>query len=131
MFDKLIGRGWAFPPELDAQGRIALVGNETEIEQSLRIILTTYIGERVMRPTFGCQLNELIFMPNNLDTATRAREYVEKAIGMWEPRVDVTEVRVRPNPNRENELLIEIDYLIKHTRDTRSLVHPFYLIPGE
>lgn len=131
MSDKLIGSGWAFPPDLDAQGRVALVSNEVEVEQSVRIILTTNIGERVMRPTFGCRLRELVFMPNNLDTATRAREYIEEALGMWEPRIDVGEIRVRPNPHRENELLIEIDYIIKNTRDTRTLVYPFYLIPGE
>lgn len=131
MSDKLIGKGWAFPPQVDAQGHIALVGQETELEQSIRIILGTAPGERVMRPTFGCRLHELVFMPNNMDTAIRAQEYVDEALGMWEPRVEVQRVEVRPNPHRENELLIEIDYLIKTTRDARSLVYPFYLIPGE
>lgn len=131
MSDKLIGKGWAFPPQVDAQGHIALVGNDTELEQSIRIILATQPGERVMRPTFGCRLYELVFMPNNMDTAVRAQEYVDEALGMWEPRIKVQRVAVRPNPYRENELLIEIDYLIKNTRDARSLVHPFYLIPGE
>ena len=131
MSDKLIGKGWAFPPQVDAQGHIALVSNDTELEQSIRIILATQPGERVMRPTFGCRLHELVFMPNNMDTAIRAQEYVDEALGMWEPRVEVQRVEVRPNPHRDNELLIEIDYLIKNTRDARSLVYPFYLIPGE
>ena len=57
----IIGRGWAFPPRLDHRGHIALVGDATEIEQAIRIILNTAPGQRVMRPEFGCRLNELVF----------------------------------------------------------------------
>ena len=70
-------------------------------------------------------------MPNNSHTAVLARRYVEEALGMWEPRVNVTDVRTRPDPDNAARLLIEIEYEIKATHDRRSLVHPFYLIPGE
>ena len=84
-----------------------------------------------MRTTFGCRLHELIFMPNNLDTAILARRYVEEALGMWEPRIDVISVNVKPHEVLESSLLIEIEYEIRKTRDRRTLVYPFYLIPEE
>jgi len=125
------GRGWAFPPKIDAQGGLALTDERSEIEQSIRIILTTTPGQRVMRPTFGCRLRELVFSPNNSATAALARRFVEEALGMWEPRIVVKGVEARADETNPHCMVIEITYQVKATHDRRSLVHPFYLIPEE
>jgi len=127
----IIGSGWAFPPTTSAQGGIALTNETSELDQAILIILATPPGQRVMRTTFGCRLHELVFAPNDSNTAAQARRFVEDALGMWEPRIRVTEVRVGPDPGAANRLLIEIEYQVKATHDRRSLVHPFYLIPEE
>ncbi|HHE72823.1 MAG TPA: phage baseplate protein, partial [Chloroflexi bacterium] len=88
-------------------------------------------GERVMRPTFGCRLQDLVFAPNNSQTAAQARRYVEEALGMWEPRINLVKVDVQQDPDAANCLVIRIQYEIKTTHDRRSLVYPFYLIPEE
>ena len=131
MTNPIIGSGWTFPPRIDAQGGISLTNEFSELEQAIQIILSTSPGQRVMRPTFGCRLQELVFAPNNSQTAAQARRYVEEALGMWEPRIRVVDVRVGPDPNSASRLLIEIEYQVKATHDKRSLVHPFYLIPEE
>lgn len=131
MANEIIGRGWAFPPNIGPQGRLALTNERNEIDQAIRIILSTSPGQRVMRPTFGCRLHELIFAPNNSQTAARARRYVEEALRMWEPRIDVTRVDVQPDPEDTSRLLIEIEHEVKATHDRRSLVYPFYLTPEE
>lgn len=131
MTNDIIGSGWTFPPGVDAQGGIALTNDRSEIDQAIMIILTTSPGQRVMRPTFGCRLQELVFMPNNSQTAAQARRLVEEALGMWEPRIRVVTVDVGPDPNEASRLLIEIQYEVKSTHDRRSLVYPFYLIPEE
>jgi phage baseplate assembly protein W len=131
MTNDIVGSGWTFPPSIDAQGGIALTNEISELEQSIIIILTTSPGQRVMRPTFGCRLHELIFAPNNSQTAARAQRFVEDALRMWEPRMTVVEVEARPDPDNAQNLLITIQYEVKATHDRRSLVHPFYLIPKE
>ena len=131
MTNPIIGSGWTFPPRIDAQGGISLTNEFSELEQAIQIILSTSPGQRVMRPTFGCRLQELVFAPNNSQTAAQARRYVEEALCMWEPRIRVNDVRVGPDPNSTSRLLIEIEYQVKATHDKRSLVHPFYLIPEE
>jgi phage baseplate assembly protein W len=131
MAEDFVGRGWAFPPRIDAQGGLALTSEISEIEQAIGIILTTSPGQRVMRPTFGSRLHELVFAPNNVETAARARRFVEQALGRWEPRIRVIEIETGPDPDADNRLLISIEYEIKATHDRRSLVHPFYLIPEE
>lgn len=127
----IVGRGWAFPPKIGPQGGLALTTDRNEVRQAIEIILRTAPGQRVMRPTFGCRLHELIFAPNNTHTAALARRYVEEALGMWEPRINVISVETRPDSDNAACLLIEIEYEIKATHDRRSLVHPFYLLPEE
>lgn len=131
MPEEIIGRGWAFPLHVNAQGGIALTHEREEIDQAIHIILSTSPGERVMRPTFGCRLQELVFAPNNSQTAAQARRYVEEALGMWEPRINLLQVDVQQDRDTANCLVIYIQYEIKATHDRRSLVYPFYLIPEE
>jgi phage baseplate assembly protein W len=127
----VVGSGWAFPPTVDARGRIALARQERDVEEAIRMILLTPIGQRVMRPEFGCRIHDLIFAPNEATTTGLARYYVQDALEMWEPRIDVTEVLVAPDPLNTGRLLIDIRYVIKSTHDERALVFPFYRIPGE
>lgn len=131
MSNDIVGRGWAFPPRINAQGGLALTSEFNELDQAIRIVLGTAPGQRVMRPNFGCRLHELVFAPNNSQTAARARRYVQEAIGMWEPRVRTLQVDVRPDPEDPACLLIQVEYEVKATHDRRSLVYPFYLIPEE
>ena len=128
---EIVGCGWTFPPQIDAQGGLSLTSERNELEQSIQIILRTIPGQRVMRPAFGCRLYELIFAPNNSHTAAQARRFVEEALGMWEPRINLTLVEVHAVDGGSNRLIINVDYEVKATHDQRSLVYPFYLIPEE
>lgn len=138
----LLGRGWRLPlnlethqkaptllPDLNFQQQIImLTDEENEIEQAIRIIMLTAPGERVMRPEFGCRIHELVFEPNSRATAVQAERYIAEALGRWEPRITVTQVEAKPQASHLN---VRIAYTIKTTDDERSLVYPFYLIPGE
>jgi phage baseplate assembly protein W len=126
-----IGRGWKFPPGLNSRGGIALVSDEEKVAQSIALILNTPIGQRVMRPTFGSRLHELIFAPANPETFGLAEMYVQDALNFWEPRIQVLDVNAGTDPAQPGVLLIRIRYSIKATHDERSLVYPFYQIPGE
>ncbi|MCC6960479.1 MAG: GPW/gp25 family protein [Dehalococcoidia bacterium] len=126
----LIGRGWSFPLGVDTTGGLKLSQDQPEIEESITIILGTSPGERVMRPTFGCRIHELVFSPNTAETVGLARRYVEEALGMWEPRIDVNEVVVTLDAAEaeRGRMNIGVRYTVRGTKDARSLVYPFYLI---
>jgi phage baseplate assembly protein W len=129
----LIGKGWAFPVGVDGRGGIALAVDATDIDQALVTILSTGLGQRVMRPDFGCKIHDLAFAPINAQTLGLVQRYVEEAVGWWEPRVDLVDVQVTTDPSMraEGKLLIHIRYQVKATQDERSLVYPFYLIGEE
>ncbi len=129
----LIGRGWRFPVSVDATGGIAISSHAQEIEEAIAIIIGTSPGERVMRPTFGCRIHELVFAPNNAETVGLARRYVEEALGMWEPRITVEHIDVATDYSDPEavRLNITVTYTIRSTKDRRSLIYPFYLIEPE
>lgn len=128
-----LGVGWAFPVQLDARRRFALARHERDIEEAILMILLTPKGQRVMRPEFGCSIHDLIFAPNDDTTIGLADYYVREALAFWEPRITVTDVIINDDPavNDGSRLLIDVRYEIKATHDRRSLVFPFYRIPGE
>ena|ERR1044071_2397757 len=122
-----LGNGLSFPLRTDARGQIVLVTGSEDIDQSISIILRTRPGERVMRPTFGCRANELLFEPRSAATVSLLQNYVFEALRMWEPRIEVLNVNVIEDDVPDGVLLTEIEYQIKATHDTRSIVHPFYI----
>jgi uncharacterized protein len=126
-----LGTGWAFPVQIDANGRIALTEGKRDIEEAMLIILLTPRGQRVMRPTFGCQIHELVFSTNDATMTGVAVHYIEEALNMWEPRIRVLDVSASTDDNEQGRVLFTIEYEIKATHDQRSLVFPFYQIPGE
>jgi uncharacterized protein len=124
-----IGSGWAFPVGVDDTGQIALVSGCREIEQAMRLILSTYPGERPMRPRFGSRLRDFIFDGATWENATAIAAEVRAALRQWEPRANVTDVVVTPEAAEPGVLTIDIMYTVKGTNDPRNLVFPFYTIP--
>ncbi len=121
-----LGVGWSFPPSFSAEAGIKMVADETDVQQSLAILLTTEIGERLMRPTYGCDLAPEIFEP--LDTTRKAyiKDLIRTAILYHEPRVRLNNVTLVANTN-EGFLEVEIEYTVRTTNSRNNLVLPYYL----
>jgi phage baseplate assembly protein W len=126
-----IGTGWAFPTGVATPGGIALVRGDTELVQAMRLILSTYPGERPMRPDFGCRLRDFVFRAPTGDTIAELTAEVRRSLLRWEPRVEIENVVVAPAPEDTSLLYIEIFYRPKDTNDHRNLVFPFYTIPDD
>ena len=124
-----IGAGWAFPLLTDATGGIGLVTQEREIEQALRIILSTVPGERPMRPEFGCRIHDHVFAVVSGATAGQVALDVRQALERWEPRIIVRDVAVTFADESPATLYVDVGYEIVGVNDPRNLVFPFYVIP--
>jgi uncharacterized protein len=131
MIPDFIGAGWNFPLGVDATSRIALATQARDIEQAIEIILRTAPGERPMRPEFGCRIQEHLFSPTNAATAAAIANDVRSALDMWEPRIDVEEVRVGFDHADIGTFYVDVAYRIRGDNDERNLVFPFYVIPDE
>src|SRR5689334_3583448 len=126
-----VGRGFSWPLEVDHTGSIRLTDGIDDLERSIRVVLLTAPGERVMRPEFGCKIWDLLFepvTPNLLGLITVA---VREAIARWEPRVIVEDVTPVVDENDGALVRINVTYLVRSTNDRRNLVYPFYVIPHD
>jgi phage baseplate assembly protein W len=128
---EFMGRGWAFPFQLEAaSGEVATVADETDIRESILIILKTAKGERVMRPDFGCGIHNLVFAAIDTATLAQVRRDVEDALRAYEARIDVTGVEARAGNLLDGQLIVEIEYRVRQTNQPGNLVFPFYFREG-
>lgn len=126
-----LGTGWSFPPVfVKAHQAVTMVSDEEDIRQSLEILLTTRLGERVMRPDYGGDLTDMVFEPLNITTQTYIRKLVENAVLYHEPRIIVNEVSMAKDGESEGVVLIIIDFTVSATNTRRNYVYPFYLNEG-
>jgi len=130
-FNSFLGKGWAFPPSFDnVTGEIDLVANEKDIEQSLDILLSTSLGERVMQPEYGCNLNEYLFEGLSSTLIGIIRQKVENAILFYEPRIIAENVDVTTADSFdliEGRFTITVEYVIPETNSRYNYVYDYYL----
>jgi phage baseplate assembly protein W len=126
-----LGRGWSFPPSFDrSRPGVEMLEQEADVASSLEILLSTAMGERVMLPQYGCNMEELVF--ENLDTRMKTLmvDKVETAILYHEPRIDLEKVGLEDSGELEGVVLIEVVYRVKSTNSRFNFVYPFYKTEG-
>jgi len=124
----ILGTGWGFPPEFSLESKgIRLVRAEEDIKESLHILLSTNLGERVMQPNYGCNLNDLIFENLSPSVISAIKEVIRVSILYNEPRIRLENLDiVLVEPNRGLVKII-LDYIIISSNTRFNFVFPFYL----
>ena len=123
-----IGIGWSFPPSFE-NGHVVVSGGQASINESLRIITGTALRERIMRPEFGCALNEEVFGAMNSNRLTWIENLIRRAILLHEPRIDAERIMIAPD-QPEGRLMIEVAYVVRGANSRFNTVFPFYLQEG-
>ena len=126
-----LGKGWSFPPSFNAQSKtVEITEKEEDINRSLQILLTTTVGERVMEPKYGCNMEELLFEPLNTSTKTIIIDKIKTALLYSEPRIDAKSIILNTQNELEGEVLIEIEYEVRVTNSRFNFVFPYYKKEG-
>lgn len=123
-----LGRGWCFPIRF-SNGAISptiMVEEEEDIRQSLHIILSTRLGERVIRPDFGTALHNMVYHNMDLTARTQLKAAIEKAILYWEPRITLNKVSFDMSEERSGRLSILLEYTVRQTNSRGNIVYPYY-----
>lgn len=132
MNDKLefIGTGWSFPPAFDnVGGNMEMVTGVQDISESLHILLSTSLGERIMRPDYGCNLKDYVFDPMNVSMEAYIKKLVEDAIIYFEPRITLEKVSV-DFIETEGVMWIKVDFRVDATNSRANYVYPYYIKEG-
>ena len=126
-----LGRGWSYPPEFNRAAKgVGMLSDEADIESSLEILLSTRLGERIMLPDYGCNLDEMVFEAMNLTMRTYVKDLVEHAILYHEPRIELEKLELDTSRETEGVLLIVIDYRVRTTNSRFNYVYPYYKNEG-
>ena len=126
-----LGRGWAFPPRVNAHtGEAALVEQAADVAESLRILMSTRPGERIMQPDYGCSLHDLVFETNSAETRSAAETAIRQAVLFYEPRITLHRVDVDLVDWLEGRMSVELSYSIDATNSRANMVFPFYVTEG-
>lgn len=104
-----------------------MISGIEDIRSSLEILLSTRPGERVMLPSYGCQLDELLFEPLTTTMKTYIKDLIQTAILYHEPRIDVNKIELVDTGELEGQILVTVDYTIRATNSRFNYVFPFYL----
>jgi len=127
MASEFTGTGWRFPLLPDASGGLGYASGPPNVEQSLRILLLTELGQRVMRPDFGSKAARLVFAPGSVQYLGQLETTVREAIRDWEPRVDLEDVQAEADAAEPTRIDVRIAYRVRPTNTRFNLVFPFYL----
>lgn len=126
-----LGTGVRFPFTIGPDGGFGSSGGERAVTESIWLVLSTAPGERVMNPTFGCAVHQLVLSPISEATIATVAHHVREALLTWEPRIDVLDVRVSTEGDLGQVLLVAVDYRLKDNNAINNVVYPFYIGEGE
>lgn len=125
-----LGTGWGFPPEFSLRAGVRMASAHEDIDQSLRIVLATAPGERVMRPAFGAGLRQQVFENIDQTTITILQDSIGRAILFFEPRVTVEAIHADTALAAQGRLDFSIDYTIISSNTRHNIVYPYYCLEG-
>ena len=126
--NSFLGRGWSFPPSFDnTSGEVQMLEGADDIQSSLQVLLSTRLGERVMQPLFGCNLDVMVFDLLDTTLKTEMKNLIEKAILYFEPRINLEKIDLSTQNELNGVILITVNYIVRSTNTRGNLVYPFYL----
>lgn len=123
-----LGTGWSFPPTFSKAGAdVKMVSGVEDIHQSLQILLSTHLGERVMQEDYGCDLSYVLFEEIDQSLLNTLNSLISDAILYHEPRVIMDKLDISEDTDEPGRLLIQIEYTVRGTNSRFNMVYPFYI----
>lgn len=125
---EIIGKGWAFPPQFDeTRNETKMVDGFDDINQSLQILFTTELGERVMQPNYGTAMKSMIFESINEHFKSYMRMVLARSIKLYEARIRPLSIDFISDDVLEGRYLMKLEYIVLSTQQRHNFVFPFYL----
>jgi phage baseplate assembly protein W len=127
-----LGTGWAFPPTFHDDGLtgVEMVSDVHDIKESLIILLNTNLGERIMLPEYGSELQHYLFDIISNSKLHLLKSVIRTAILRYEPRITTNDVIIDQKDYQEGIIRVMIKYTVKSNNTRFNLVFPYYKIEG-
>ena len=86
------------------------------VASSIKMLLLTAIGERVMEPTYGTNIRDYIFDPNIQGINAVLTSSISQAVALWVPQVSVLSINVTTQAS--TYAIMTANFLYKPTNST-------------
>lgn len=130
MSKSFLGTGWSFPPRFEKHTGIVMVSDEMDIAESLHILMSTSLQERVMIPSYGSSLTSYLFQPISASQTFLIQEMLTSAITKFEPRIILKSVTLDQSNYMDGEIKVLVDYVVRKTNNRFNQVFPYYQVEG-
>jgi len=102
------------------QRDVSLLTNEDAVKRSIRNILLTNKGERLLDPSFGAGLARYLFEPFIASTVQVIRTEIRNAIETYEPRALINNINVTADSSK-NSLYVSLTFTTINTTEPQQL----------
>ena len=126
---KILSTKQSLKTRLGSDLKFPIAGNFESISgldllmQDIQILLLTVPGERVQRPTFGCNLRNMIW-ENLAEAQKTGAASIREALELFEPRISVLAVNSSANENT-GLITFNIQFIVNSTDTSANLIFPF------
>lgn len=128
--NSFLGTGWSFPPTFNKESRgVVMTSDVEDINKSLEILFSTALGERLMQPKYGANLDRFLFEPITESLKTYMKDLINDAILYHEARIKLLDLQLEAI-ELEGRIDITLEYMIKGTNSRYNYVYPYYLEEG-
>ena len=129
-FQSFLGTGWSFPPQfIKETQQVSMISDVPDIISSLEILLSTAVGERILQPRYGCNMDKLVFEPITLSLETYMQDLIFTSVYYFEPRVVPNEVTLTDD-TLNGTIYVNLGFTVRTTNTRYNLVYPYYLTEG-
>jgi phage baseplate assembly protein W len=90
--------------------QLARLVNENAVEQSLRNLIKTNLGERLFQPRIGSDVYASLFENNFPENLSTLELFIKTTIRNNEPRVNLNNITVTNDSVDEHTILIKLEY---------------------
>jgi len=84
----------------------------TQLKANIANLILTKKGERIMNPTFGCNIHSLVFDQITDDILANARGAIEEAIQTWMPFITINDIQIQKQED-SNRIFLTVTFSVK------------------
>lgn len=95
------------------------------LKSSVKMLLITTKGERIMQPTYGTMLRRIVFEPSTTSISTIVQQEITEALTQFEPRVALDTFNIQKADSGGRSVVVNATFLSKVSQSTFSLALPF------
>lgn len=119
-------KSWKYSVNFDPYAKaVELTSGAESIKESLYILFSTAPGEREMEPDYGCDLRALAFQRLNLSLETQVVNDIKRAVAAFEPRIELTDVKLSHADEMLGCINISLEYVIKATEERDTMTYAY------